>query len=275
MTHRSWAVLAAVFIAMVTGGVWLTGDDGDETVAAEAVPTVGQERDDGTVPTRTGDAELVGDDLSFAVDSCNQNPTAEVDEDDTTVTITAYAPPRGGDDCADGLVVHLEQPLGDRMVFDGATGMTVTVRRPDWIIPGDYVRIVGDYTSAGGSSDAAVLFAGPDDLAQVWPETGVPGPAPVFDGDRSDAVLIRVIDPSVCPELYEALIVDGSLLRFQVMAEDGSERPCTSPAQPGHRVVVALVAERTPGGVPDGMAEPLEAVSYRERQVPLERPDTE
>jgi hypothetical protein len=47
------------------------------------------------------------------------------------VTVTVTARNDTSDDCADALIVHLDQPLGDRQLLDGVTGDLVPVRRVD------------------------------------------------------------------------------------------------------------------------------------------------
>jgi hypothetical protein len=42
---------------------------------------------------------------------------------------------RNADDCADGIVVTLNEPLGTRTVVDQSTGQTVEVRAGDKDIP--------------------------------------------------------------------------------------------------------------------------------------------
>jgi hypothetical protein len=54
--------------------------------------------------------------LRVSVSSCSGNPTVDVDESATTVVLRA----RGGDsgdDCADGAIVTLREPLGERVVM--------------------------------------------------------------------------------------------------------------------------------------------------------------
>ncbi len=67
--------------------------------------------------------------LRLVVDSCNAELSAEIDERPTTVRVTVTARHDTNDDCLDGLVVHLERPLGDRRLLDGATGRPVTVHQ--------------------------------------------------------------------------------------------------------------------------------------------------
>ncbi len=47
------------------------------------------------------------------------------------VKVIAFTRPfQGSPGCADGVVVHLQEPLGDRTVIDGHTGQRVSVTRP-------------------------------------------------------------------------------------------------------------------------------------------------
>jgi hypothetical protein len=62
------------------------------------------------------------------VGSCNADLTAEVEESPSQVTVTVTARDDTSDDCLDGLIVHLDQPLGDRQLLDGVTGDVVSVR---------------------------------------------------------------------------------------------------------------------------------------------------
>ncbi len=69
--------------------------------------------------------------LNLTVGSCNANLTAEVEESPSQVTVTVTARDNTGNDCLDGLSVHLDQPLGDRQLLDGVTGDVVSVRHAD------------------------------------------------------------------------------------------------------------------------------------------------
>jgi hypothetical protein len=65
--------------------------------------------------------------LVLSVESCNASPRAHVDEHDDRVVVTVTADDRDDmDDCADGVVVELDEPLGDRELVDGSTGDAVT-----------------------------------------------------------------------------------------------------------------------------------------------------
>jgi hypothetical protein len=66
--------------------------------------------------------------LNLIVGSCNADLTAEVEESPSQVTVTVTARDDTSDDCLDGLIVHLDQPLTDRQLLDGVTGDAVSVR---------------------------------------------------------------------------------------------------------------------------------------------------
>lgn len=66
--------------------------------------------------------------VEVGVSSCNGDPTFELTETDQTITIAAESwIPSGSDrnDCLDVIVVQLDQPLGDRSIFDDVAGQTV------------------------------------------------------------------------------------------------------------------------------------------------------
>ena len=72
--------------------------------------------------------------LELSVASCNENPTADVVESDTEVRVLVTSGRwwgRNADDCADGVVVTLNAPLGTRIVVDRSTGQTVEVSPAD------------------------------------------------------------------------------------------------------------------------------------------------
>lgn len=76
--------------------------------------------------------------LELNVASCNENPTAEVVESDTEVRVQVTSGRwfgRNADDSADGVVVTLKSPLGNRTVVDGSTGQTVEVRSAEEDVP--------------------------------------------------------------------------------------------------------------------------------------------
>lgn len=74
------------------------------------------------------------DRLRVGVASCNADPEVvlfrETDDDVLIKVVSSKWPFRGGaDDCQDGVIVQLQQPLGDRVVVDKHTGQPVNVRR--------------------------------------------------------------------------------------------------------------------------------------------------
>ena len=76
--------------------------------------------------------------LELNVASCNENPTAEVVESDTEVLVQVTSGRwfgRNADDCADGVAVTLNAPLGTRTVVDQSTGQAVEVSPADKDIP--------------------------------------------------------------------------------------------------------------------------------------------
>ena len=76
--------------------------------------------------------------LELNVASCNENPTADVAESDTEVRVQVTSGRRLGrnaGDCADGVVVTLNEPLGTRTVVDQSTGQTVEVSPADNDVP--------------------------------------------------------------------------------------------------------------------------------------------
>ena len=69
--------------------------------------------------------------LKLNVASCNENPTAEVVASDAEVRVkvkSGHWLSRIAGDCADGVVVTLNAPLGTRTVVDQSTGQAVEVR---------------------------------------------------------------------------------------------------------------------------------------------------
>ena len=72
--------------------------------------------------------------LSIGVGSCLGGPEVSLlRETDVEVQIKVIAfstPMHGGRNCQDGVVVRLQEPLGDRIVIDGHTGQRVRVTRP-------------------------------------------------------------------------------------------------------------------------------------------------
>ena len=57
--------------------------------------------------------------LEVSVASCNADLSFEMQEDETSVALWVTARNDTSDDCADGLVVELERPLGGRILIDG------------------------------------------------------------------------------------------------------------------------------------------------------------
>ncbi len=79
-------------------------------------------------------AEVYGDspstNLEMSVNTCNQNPTLLIEESATKIIVAVEADEVEGsarNDCLDGAVATLAQPLGDREVIDAATGDVVVV----------------------------------------------------------------------------------------------------------------------------------------------------
>jgi outer membrane murein-binding lipoprotein Lpp len=79
------------------------------------------------------EASTQGDErtLNLIVDTCNADLTIEVEESRSRVVVTVKARNDTSDDCLDGVVVHLDQPLGDRRLLDGGTEGLVPVKRDD------------------------------------------------------------------------------------------------------------------------------------------------
>ena len=76
--------------------------------------------------------------LELNVASCNENPTAEVVESDTEVRVQVTSQRwfgRNAGDCADGVTLVLNAPLGTRTVVDQSTGQTVQVSTADKGVP--------------------------------------------------------------------------------------------------------------------------------------------
>jgi hypothetical protein len=68
--------------------------------------------------------------VSLALGSCHADiDEIELDEARDEIRVTVWV--RGGtsEDCADGTIVDLAQPVGDRRVVDGSSG-EVVARRP-------------------------------------------------------------------------------------------------------------------------------------------------
>ncbi len=69
--------------------------------------------------------------LHLGVGSCNAQLSARIEESPSRVTVTVTATDDTNDDCADALVIHLDEPLGERSLVDGVTGEIVPVRPSD------------------------------------------------------------------------------------------------------------------------------------------------
>lgn len=64
--------------------------------------------------------------LTVGIDSCNAEPVLTVVEQQADrVVLTAESEQTAGGDCADGGVVTLREPLGDRRLVDDLTGRDV------------------------------------------------------------------------------------------------------------------------------------------------------
>ena len=71
-----------------------------------------------------------GRELMLTVDSCNADLSAKVAESPSRVTVTVTVRNDTNDDCADVIVVNLDEPLGERQLLN-ATGAVVPVRDAD------------------------------------------------------------------------------------------------------------------------------------------------
>lgn len=71
--------------------------------------------------------------LLLNVASCHaETVTPQVEERGSRVTVTVVVEDAAeGPDCADGLEVRLDSPLGSRPLVDGTTGLVVEVRQVD------------------------------------------------------------------------------------------------------------------------------------------------
>lgn len=71
--------------------------------------------------------------LALFVDSCNGDPKLsllqETDRDVQVKVVASSTPFRGRQDCADGVEVQLQDPLGDRLVVDRHSGQSVSVTK--------------------------------------------------------------------------------------------------------------------------------------------------
>lgn len=64
----------------------------------------------------------------MAMDSNGDNRAMVIEQSDI-VRIRVETSDPGGDDCADGVVVELESPMGDRFLIDDTTGQKVYFAR--------------------------------------------------------------------------------------------------------------------------------------------------
>lgn len=74
--------------------------------------------------------EADGRKLVLTVGSCHADLSADVDESPSRVIVSVIARNGTNDDCADLIIVHLDQPLGARQLLD-ATGAPVRVLGAD------------------------------------------------------------------------------------------------------------------------------------------------
>lgn len=224
-------------------------------LAVRAVRTLGE-----PVPTALLDGRVLADGrLAVTVGSCNKSPTGEVSEDDAMVTITAFAPPPGPDrdDCADGLVFRLDEPLGDRLVVDGASGLTIGVSRPGKVQAGDLVSVLAEQPLDADAGDSATVHETNERLAEQWSALGATGPPPVFDPQRLTAIVITSSDSLSCSGTVELAYVDVSTLHLA--PSPGEPGTCTPSGVAG---LVTVTMERQ-------VVDELTSVSIRDRSVPL------
>lgn len=66
--------------------------------------------------------------IEFGIDSCNADLDALVVESEATVEVTITATSDTPDDCADSIIIMLNEPLGDRQLLNGSTGDVLDVR---------------------------------------------------------------------------------------------------------------------------------------------------
>lgn len=122
---------------------------------------------------RTVDVSSDGLTLFVGVNSCNGDPSAEVDQetDSITIAVESYVPP--GDDqdgCADEVIVSLDEPLGERRIVDEVTGAEL---RPIRVMP-PVQRWTGQVESEAQENNLGVwgvdarLSSGPPDAPKVY-----------------------------------------------------------------------------------------------------------
>jgi hypothetical protein len=76
-------------------------------------------------------ASVDGRALVLSLNACNlRDYERDVDETSSSVTITVTAVGKNGDDCADGAIVPLAEPLGERELIDGSNGEPIATEPP-------------------------------------------------------------------------------------------------------------------------------------------------
>lgn len=111
--------------------------------------------------------------LFVGVNSCNGDPSAEVDQetDAIRIAVESYIPP--GDDqdgCADEIIVSLDEPLGERRIVDEVTGAEL---RPIQVMP-HVKRWIGQVESEAQENNLGVwgvdtrIASGPPDAPKVY-----------------------------------------------------------------------------------------------------------
>lgn len=85
----------------------------------------------GTRDAEIIDATLSADELTLGltVAACNGDNRATVIEESDVVRVRVETSDPGGDDCADGLMVELASPMGDRFLIDDTSGHKVYFSR--------------------------------------------------------------------------------------------------------------------------------------------------
>lgn len=69
--------------------------------------------------------------LLLVTETCNATVGAEVQETESTITITLTAEDNTQGDCRDLTRVQLDDPIGDRVLIDGSRDEPVPVKTPD------------------------------------------------------------------------------------------------------------------------------------------------